>query len=105
MGGSMIQYKIKSPANQASYLEILTEDSGGINVLITREYENCLTQKEEFMSRDLFESCLRTGYLQLADKKEQKTDIINIMTVEDQKKEVGRKKSKISKAVEEIKEQ
>lgn len=59
----MVQYRIKGSGDVSSYVEVLEEKSSGFDVMITREYENCLKQTSEFMSRDLFESCLRTGYL------------------------------------------
>ena len=59
----MVQYRIKGSGTAPSYLEILQERTGGFDVLITKEYENCLKQTSEFLSRTLFETCIRTGYL------------------------------------------
>lgn len=59
----MIQYRIKGMGSSSSYMEIVQEQAAGFDVLITREYENCLKQTSDFMSRELFETCLRTGYL------------------------------------------
>ncbi|MDR1894810.1 MAG: hypothetical protein LBQ61_09040 [Spirochaetales bacterium] len=69
----MTRYLIKSSSPYESYLDIIQENQEGFQVLLTREYENGLTRKEEFMGRELFESCLRTGYLQRAAGKEAKT--------------------------------
>jgi len=59
----MIQYRIKGNGTAPSYMEIIQEQAAGFDVLITREYENCLKQTSEFMTRALFDTCLRTGYL------------------------------------------
>ena len=56
-------YKIKS-TNQADYMTIVREMEDGFIVKIVRNrdgYEEVIT---DFLSKTLFESCLRTGYIE-----------------------------------------
>ena len=63
----MLQYRIKGSADSYSMMEIIKEKSDGYDICITREYENYSEQSSTFMSRELFDSCLRTGYI-IAEK-------------------------------------
>ena len=56
-------YKIKS-TNPADYMTIVREMEDGFIVTIVRNrdgYEEVIT---DFLSKTLFESCLRTGYIE-----------------------------------------
>lgn len=56
-------YKIKS-TNPADYMTIVREMEDGFIVKIVRDrdgYEEIIT---DFLSKTLFESCLRTGYIE-----------------------------------------
>lgn len=56
-------YKIKS-TNPADYMTIVREMEDGLIVKIVRDrdgYEEVIT---DFLSKTLFESCLRTGYIE-----------------------------------------
>lgn len=56
-------YKIKS-TNPADYMTIVREMEDGFIVKIVRDrdgYEEVVT---DFLSKTLFESCLRTGYIE-----------------------------------------
>ena len=56
-------YKIKS-TNPADYMTIVREMEDSFNVKIVRDrdgYEEVIT---DFLSKTLFESCLRTGYIE-----------------------------------------
>ncbi|MBU3850367.1 MAG: hypothetical protein IAA16_07365 [Candidatus Treponema excrementipullorum] len=56
-------YKIKS-TNPADYMTIVREMEDGFIVKIVRDrdgYEEVIT---DFLSKTLFESCLRTGYIE-----------------------------------------
>ena len=56
-------YKIKS-TNTADYMTIVREMEDGFIVKIVRDrdgYEEVIT---DFLSKTLFESCLRTGYIE-----------------------------------------
>jgi hypothetical protein len=59
----MVHYKVKGGHSASTYLEIIEETAEGYTVSIVQEFENCRKVTQEFMGRDLFESCLRTGYL------------------------------------------
>lgn len=59
----MIQYKVKGNETVETYLEILTEKEEGFDVLITCVCEDYKKEMQEFMSKDLFTTCLRTGYI------------------------------------------
>lgn len=56
-------YKIKS-TNPADYMTVVREMEDGFIVKIVRDrdgYEEVIT---DFLSKTLFESCLRTGYIE-----------------------------------------
>jgi hypothetical protein len=59
----MIQYRVKSSEGIQSFLEVTKEKSDGFNVRITCIYEDYKKEMNEFINRQLFETCLRTGYL------------------------------------------
>ena len=61
-------YKIKS-TNPADYMTIVREMEDGFIVKIVRDrdgYEEVIT---DFLSKTLFESCLRTGYIEKVTKR------------------------------------
>jgi hypothetical protein len=64
-GGSkrMKQFTIKSEQSSPSVLELIDEIENGFYVRIRRDHDGCVDVKDEFMSRELFDTCLRTGYL------------------------------------------
>lgn len=55
-------YQVKSLPSQPTLLHVLRESDGGFFVRITRTVQDYTRQSEEFISKQLFESCLRTGY-------------------------------------------
>jgi hypothetical protein len=59
----MKQFAIKSEGETPSLLELLKETEGGYYVRIVHHHEDWEDVKEDFMSRDLFDTCLRTGYI------------------------------------------
>ena len=59
----MIQYKIKSSEGVNSFMEILKEQNDGYEVMITCIYEDYKKELKEFLNKQLFDTCLRTGYL------------------------------------------
>ena len=63
MEDAMIQYKVKGNETVETYLEILNEKQEGFNVLITCICEDYKKEMTEYMSKDLFDTCLRTGYI------------------------------------------
>jgi hypothetical protein len=59
----MIQYKVKSSEGVNSFLEITKERTDGFEVVITCIYEDYKKELKEFINKQLFDTCLRTGYL------------------------------------------
>lgn len=61
------QYSIKSETateGQApSLLELIDETEGGYYVRIFHRHEDWEDVREDFLSRELFDTCLRTGYI------------------------------------------
>ena len=61
----MRHFTIKSADSAPSMLELMDEIENGYYVRITRTRDGWEDVKDEFLSRDLFDTCLRTGYLQV----------------------------------------
>ena len=59
----MERYALKSLGNSADYIMILRETDDGFIVRIVRDRDGYEDVATEFMSRQLFDSCVRTGYL------------------------------------------
>lgn len=59
----MKNFYIRSKPGSADYLSILKETADGFMVRIFRDLDGYEKIMDEFMSADLFESCVRTGYL------------------------------------------
>lgn len=59
----MVHYKVKGGHSASTYMEIIEETAGGYTVSIVQEFENCRKTTRDFLSKELFETCLRTGYL------------------------------------------
>jgi hypothetical protein len=59
----MKNYFIKSSPGSADYLSVLRETDEGFMVRIYRDLDGYERIIDEFMSKMLFESCVRTGYL------------------------------------------
>jgi len=65
----MRNFCIKTTAGAADYLAVMSENEDGLMVRIFRDMDGYEKIIEEFMSRSLFESCLRTGYIvEMEDK-------------------------------------
>jgi hypothetical protein len=58
----MREFLVNGSANKES-VTILKELKEGYNVKITRYRDDWKTEREEFMPKQLLESCLRTNYL------------------------------------------
>lgn len=62
----MRTYAIKSEAEQGqtpSLLELIDETEGGYFVRIVHRHEDWEDVREDFLSRELFDTCIRTGYI------------------------------------------
>jgi hypothetical protein len=56
-------YYIKSREGSADYLSVLSESDEGCRVRIYRDQDGSEKIIEDFMTKALFDSCLRTGYI------------------------------------------
>ncbi len=63
----MKQYAIKSEGKavgqEPSLLELIDETEGGYYVRIVHRHEDWEDVSEDFLPRELFDTCLRTGYI------------------------------------------
>jgi hypothetical protein len=59
----MKQFSIKSEGTEGSLLELIKETEGGFLVRIVHRHEGWDDVKEDFLPRDLFDTCIRTGYI------------------------------------------
>ena len=62
-GGFMKNYYIRSNPGSADYLSVLGETDEGFMVRIYRDLDGYEKIIDEIMTKVLFESCIRTGYL------------------------------------------
>ena len=60
----MFQYKVKSNSGSQTYLNILGETEELLDVHMVTFKDGYEVEKRETMTRRLFDSCLRTGYLE-----------------------------------------
>ena len=58
------EYTVKSFDNSKQSLKILKEKKDGYDILITRYRNDWKVEKKEFISKNLFDICLRTKYIQ-----------------------------------------
>lgn len=59
----MKNYFIRTVTGSADYLSVLGENDEGFLVRIYRDQDGYEKVIDDFMSRSLFESCVRTGYI------------------------------------------
>jgi len=59
----MKTFAIKSTGLAPSVLELVNEIENGYLVRIVRKHDDWEDVSEEFMTRELFETCMRTGYI------------------------------------------
>lgn len=57
------QFKVKGVTGIETYIDILAKSDGGYEVRISSITEHGTRESCEFISEDLLESCIRTGYL------------------------------------------
>lgn len=60
----MFHYKVKSNPGSETYLNILGETEELLDVHMVTFKDGYEVEKRETMTRRLFDSCLRTGYLE-----------------------------------------
>lgn len=56
-----MKYQIKG--TPGTTVVVLDEESDLMSLLVTRDYEGYKEHKKETMKKDMFEMCLRTGYI------------------------------------------
>lgn len=59
----MKHYSLKSLGNKNDYMTILKETEEGYVIRIVRDLDGYEEVKTDFLGKELFESCIRTGYL------------------------------------------
>jgi len=63
----MIEYKVRDGGIE-TYVEIVNEDENGYDVRIITIRDGYKKEVTEYLSNELFNACLRTGYLQKVEK-------------------------------------
>jgi hypothetical protein len=61
--------------NHNDYMTIVKETEDGIIVRIVRDKDGYEDVTTDFISRDLFESCVRTGYLTKVESRVKTTNV------------------------------
>lgn len=56
-------YRVRGMAGWDTEIQIVREYPQGYDILISTTTETSVRESAEFIARDLFETCLRTGYL------------------------------------------
>ena len=59
----MKHYTLKSIGSSSDYMTVIREMEDGFVVKIVRDMDGYEDVKTDYISRELFESCIRTGYL------------------------------------------
>lgn len=65
-------YTLKSIGNQTDYMTVVKELDDGYVVRIIRDKDGYTDVTTDYMSRTLFESCIRTGYIVKQEGPEQR---------------------------------
>ncbi len=65
-------YALKSIGNQNDYMTVSKEMDDGYVVRIVRDKDGYTDVKTTFISKALFESCIRTGYIEKINSQEDK---------------------------------
>lgn len=59
----MKRYYIKCQSNRIEFIDVIRENEEGFIIRLTRLSDGNEKIMDEYMSRNLFEICLKTGYL------------------------------------------
>ena len=59
----MKSYSLKSLGNKHDYMTVLKETKEGYVIRIVRDMDGYDDVQTDFLSKELFECCIRTGYL------------------------------------------
>lgn len=69
----MKNYTLKSIGTTSDYMTIIREMDDGYVVRIVRDRDGYDEVKTDYISKELFDSCVRTGYLTEKDSIDEKT--------------------------------
>ena len=64
----MKRYCVKCRTGRIEYFDILSENDDGLNIRLTRISDGHERTFEEFMSKSLFDMCLKAGYIYQLEK-------------------------------------
>ncbi len=56
-------YRVKGVSEIETYIRVIGERDHGYQIMIASFYEDFCRESTEYISRHLFEACVRTGYL------------------------------------------
>jgi hypothetical protein len=56
-------YRVKGSSGWQTEIHVVREYPQGYDILISTTTETRVRESAEFISRDMFETCIRTGYL------------------------------------------
>ncbi|MFW5738114.1 MAG: hypothetical protein ACOCYX_04320 [Spirochaetota bacterium] len=62
------RFRVKGISGIETYIELLNEAPGGYEARITSISEHGVRESCEYISDDLLNSCIRTGYLSLVEE-------------------------------------
>lgn len=68
----METYALRTLQDSNDFITILKETDEGYIVRLTRDKDGYAEVTTEFIAQDLFETCLRTGYLTRVESKDEK---------------------------------
>lgn len=60
-----MKYQIKG--TPGTTIVVLDEKNESMSLLVTRDFDGYKEHKKESMKKDMFEMCLRTGYIQVEE--------------------------------------
>lgn len=71
MKKTMKSYSLKSLGNTNDYMTILDENGDGYTIKIVRDQDGYFDETTDHLSKELFDCCIRTGYLtEISEKAE-----------------------------------
>jgi hypothetical protein len=59
----MTRYCIKGDSSRSEFVDVLKETASGFMIRVTREKDGYAKIIDNFLSKELFEVCLETGFL------------------------------------------
>lgn len=68
MKKTLKSYSLKSLGNTNDYMTILGEQDDGYTIKIVRDQDGYYDETTDYLSKELFDCCIRTGYLTEIDE-------------------------------------